>query len=158
MEPSAVVRAVPNVCYSLEFSATLTRWKGKRKVMKRHVEAARDMLEDTWFWQEWLASTMRDAAENEVEEFLGVCVDAYGTPPVLDIVVELDPAPKKTRRNPEGHNEITGVISWRSIPAGDKALEDAIEWRLGDRLSNYGIQNESEGWICFFSPGTLTIQ
>lgn len=150
-----MVRAVPNVTYSLEFSATLTRWKGKRKVFKQHVVAAREIIEDVYFWQEWLASTMRDAVEEEVEGFLGVCVDSYNVPPVLDIVVELDPAPKKTRRNPEGHNEITGVISWRSVPAGDKALENAVEWRLGDRLSNYGIQDEKEGWICFFHPGTL---
>lgn len=145
------MHAAPSVKYSLEFSATLSRWKGKRKVQKHHVQAARRILEDIHFWHEWLGSTMRDATEAEIEDFLGVTVDSRGFPAILDISVDLDPPSKRNR------NEITGVISWRSIPTSETALENAVEWRLGDRMSQYGIQNDDGGWVCTFQPQTLTI-
>ncbi len=157
LEPSAIVQARPNTVYSLEFSSHLARWSRKHGVKVRHVEAARAILNDPWFWMEWLESTMRDATEDMLGNFFDVGVNTHGAPPVLDIRVDLDPPGKRTRRNPEGHNEITGVISWRSIPASEKSMGTAIEWRLGDRLSQYGIQSETDGWTCFFTPGTLTI-
>jgi hypothetical protein len=157
LEPSVMVQARPNTVYSLEFSADLVRWSRRNTVKKRHVDAARGILGDPWFWTDWLESTMRDATEEMLGDLFEVGVNAHGAPPVLDIHVELDPPPKRTRRNPQGHNEITGVVTWRSIPASEVSMENAIDWRLGDRLSMYGIQSETDGWSCYFHPGTLTI-
>lgn len=156
-DPSIIVHTLPTANYSLEFCASLMQCKGKRKVLMKHVESAREALENNSFWKEWLEYTMRDSVHTDIENSLGVCMKSKNIPPVLNIIVELDPIYKKSRRDPEGHNQITGVISWRSIPTDEKALEDAIGWRLGDWLCQYGIQDENQGWICFFFPGTLTV-
>lgn len=157
LEPSMMIRADPTTEYVLEFSANVSRWNSKKSVKKQHVEGARRSLESDLFWEEWLESTMKDAMEETVGEFLDVSIHTHKMPPVLDITIELDPPGKKTRRNPEGHTEITGVISWRSIMVSEKSIENAIEWRLGDRLNMYGIQDEQEKWSCYFHPGTLLI-
>ena len=156
-EPSIMMHTVPTANYSLEFRATLMHCKGKRKVLMRHVESARESLENTSFWQGWLEYTMRDAVNTEIENLLGTCVKCKNVPTVLNIIVELDPASKKTHHNPEGHNYITGVIRWRSVLASDKAIDSAVNWWLGNKLFHYGIQHEKEGWICFFHPGALVV-
>ena len=145
---SKIVR--PTCRYSLEFTAEVMRWDRWKSVKRRHVEQSRVMLGSEYFWSEWLSSSMRDAVEDDFEKTLGLQDIRFETlPPIFDIDVELDPISKKKR------NEITGVISWRSLKVDEGMLEEAIEWRLGDRLSHYGICDERERWSCFFHPGTL---
>ena len=145
---SKIVRPVRK--YSLEFTAEVARWDRWKSVKRRHVERSRAMLENSFFWEEWLSSSMRDAMEDDFSRSLGVEDIHFETlPPIFDIQIDLDPMSKKKR------NEITGVISWKSVMVDTEMLEEAIEWRLGDRMSHYGINDENERWSCFFTPGTL---
>lgn len=146
VEPSVQLNASPNTIYSLEFSGEIVCWK-RKKIKGKQIKESRNILEDSFFWQEWLDATMQDATEECVGDFLGVSVSSKSSPPVLDIVVDLDPITKK--------NEITGVVSWRSISIPEKAITNAVEWRLGDRMCHYGIQNEKEKWSCLIYPGVL---
>lgn len=154
---AAKEHTLPTANYSLEFRATLMQCKGGHKVLMRHVESARNSLENTSFWQGWLEYTMRDAVDTEIENLLGSCVKCKNAPPVLNISVELNPVSKKSRRNPDAHNYITGIIRWRSVLASDKAIDSAVQLWLGNNLFHYGIQHEKEGWVCFFHPGALVV-
>lgn len=151
-EPSLRVNAVSTMSYSLPFRVCIERWKKKHKVRMHHFIGARRMLKDIFLWEDWLGSTMRDAAQDTIEDFLGISVNPENLPEVVDICIEIDPIQKKS------YNKITGVIHWRSIAVNKKRLDHAINWRLGDRMCQYGIQNDEEKWICFFHPGLVIME
>lgn len=72
-----------------------------------------------------------------------------------DIVLKLDPRVKRTGEGIE-HTRISGKVSWRSIPTDPASLKAAIQWRLGDRMAMYGLQDEEERWSYIFNPGEVT--
>ena len=111
------------------------------------VETALHMCKSPHTWQPYLESVMSDAWT--------IYSTSQGdkTPKriqfqVNHIVVHLNPT--------ETTCVYEGTVFWsgRYIPLD--ALGEAIEWRINDRMSMYGIQDEEEGWITTITAGKVT--
>jgi len=144
-----------NTFYTLRFSGQVIRWDDKKEVRSKHMRHARYDLENFHNWDEWLASTMRDAVMIEVEKSTGKSITFDSDPPVSDISIHLDHRVKRNSLNPFAHTFITGSVSWRSISTNAASMKSAVEWRLGDRMSQYGLMDEDERWQFIFTPGDL---
>ncbi len=145
-----------NTIYSLRFTGQVIRWNQHKEVRSKHMRHARDDLENYHDWYEWLSSTMRDAVMIEVEKTTGKSISFTSDPPVADIVVMMDPRVKRNSLSPQAHTFITGVVQWRSIATNSEAMTAAVAWRLGDRMSQYGLKDEDEGWQFLFTPGDMS--
>jgi hypothetical protein len=154
-EVEVVLPSTLNTIYTLQFTGNVVRWQDHKEVRSSHVRHARDDLQNYHDWDQWLGNTMRDAIVNECEKVTGKTVRLKSDPAVTDIVLKLDPRVKRTGFSTE-HTRISGTISWRSIPTDSASLKAAIEWRLGDRMAMYGLQDEDERWSYIFSPGEVT--
>jgi hypothetical protein len=154
-EAELVLPSTLNTVYTLQFTGNVVRWQDHKEVRSSHMRHARYDLEHYHDWQEWLRYTMRDAIVNECERVTGKTIHLKSEPAVADIVLKLDPRVKRTGFSTE-HTRISGTISWRSIPTESASLKAAIQWRLGDRMAMYGLQDEEERWSYIFSPGEVT--
>ena len=154
-EVELILPSTLNTVYTLQFTGNVVRWKDYKEVRSSHMRHARDDLEHYHNWDEWLSSTMCDAIVNEFERATGKTIQPKSQPAVTDIVLKLDPRVKRTGVGLE-HTRISGKVSWRSIPTDPVSLKAAVEWRLGDRMAMYGLQDEDEKWTYIFSPGDVT--
>jgi hypothetical protein len=156
-EAELILPSTLNTVYTLHFTGNVVRWKDHKEVRSSHMRHARYDLEHYHNWGEWLGYTMRDAIVNECERATGKTIRLKSEPAVTDIVLKLDPRVKRSGFSTE-HTRISGTISWRSIPTDSASLKAAIEWRLGDRMAMYGLQDEDERWSYIFSPGELSFE
>jgi hypothetical protein len=150
-----ILPSTMDTVYTMRFSGNVVRWKEEKEVRSKHVRHARYDLEEYHNWEEWLGWTMRDALVNEYEKATGKNVHIKCEPPVSDFVLKLDPRVKRDKVGGDGHTHISGVITWRSVTTEPSALKAAVEWRLGDRMAFYGLQDEEEKWTYIFSPGEV---
>jgi opacity protein-like surface antigen len=155
-EVELTISSTMNTIYTLKFTGFVTRWDDHKEVRSQHVRHARYDLENTHEWGEWLGATMRDALINECEKFTGKIVHMKSDPPVADIVLTLDPRIKKKHFYDESYKKINGTVQWRSVSTDSSAMRGAVDWRLGDRMSYYGLEDEKEKWAYIFSPGEIT--
>lgn len=155
-EVEVVLPSTMNTVYTLRFSGNVIRWKDYKEVRSMHVRHARYDLENKHDWEEWLRYTMRDALVNECERATGQTVHMKSEPPVANIVITLDPRVKRYQFAENSHTKISGTLQWRSVATDSVAMRAAVDWRLGDRMAYYGIQDEEERWTYIFNPGEIT--
>lgn len=155
-EVEVILPSTMNTVYTLRFSGSVIRWKDYKEVRSMHMRHARYDLENKHDWEEWLRPTMRDALVNECERATGHTVHMKSDPPVADIVLTLDPRIKRQSCSDTSYTKISGTLQWRSVATDSAAMRAAVDWRLGDRMSYYGLQDEEERWTYLFSPGDIT--
>jgi hypothetical protein len=153
-----VLPSTMTTVYTLRFTGNVIRHRESKEVRSKHMRHARDDLEHNHEWDEWLGWTMRDAIVNEFETKTGQEIHTRDAAPVTDIKVVLDPRIKRSGIMPDAHTRISGVITWRSVATEPSALRAAVDWRLGDRMAFYGLQDEEEGWSYIFSPGQIVAE
>jgi hypothetical protein len=160
-EPSRMTFILPstmNTVYTMRFTGIVVRWKEEKEVRSKHVRHARYDLEESHNWGEWLRWTMRDAVVNEFEKATGQEIHPKSQPPVTDFVLKLDPRMKRDKLGGDSHTRISGVITWRSVATEPSALKAAVQWRLGDRMAFYGLQDDIEKWSYIFTPGEVLVE
>ena len=122
--------------YTLNFSCSFSsNDQEKPTILLSWVKEAKANLANANFWQEWIEATMKDAnAEQEGDVKIQTITL---TPAVAD-------------------GSFTGSITWTAPAVHIEAIEEAVEWRIGDRMCFYAFQEED--WHCYIHPeDTVTI-
>jgi hypothetical protein len=149
-----------STCYVLKVRCEVVKFesdgesasKEGKRLRRAHIYEAQDQLSSPDFWWEWLSSTMRDAVE---ASFPNIPYDSwsYREPQIADISVRLslNPHHPNSRR-------FRVTVRWNSTAVSPQALGQAVEWRIGDRMSQYGCGDEEAGWRCFIVPALTKIR
>jgi len=131
----------------LERKEKLRKAYEKRQVIldREYLRAKHELLdvENTWKSQ-WLLYTMKDVKEDLLEEDDEEEDDGKEEDdeiPLKNIEIKIES---------EKDGEIRGTLTWTSLAAPLEKVQKNVDWRLGDRLCNYGITGDS--WILNFNP------
>jgi hypothetical protein len=127
-------------------------YEKRQAILKReYLRAKHELLdvENTWKSQ-WLLYTMKDVKEDLLEEDDSDDEDSDDGKeeddeiPLKDIEIKIES---------EKDGEIRGTLTWTSLAAPLEMMQKNVDWRLGDRLCNYGIMGDS--WILNFNPENI---
>jgi hypothetical protein len=121
---------------------------------KAHVQSAIEDIQNPNSWAPFLETLMTDAVQEElIKELKKKHVYFAADLSCTDIKIHLEER--------HLHNQAArykGYISWKSaLCSSAKILERAIQWHIGNRMSRYGIYNDSEKWCATINPGTLHV-
>lgn len=122
--------------YTLPFEVSVHDMSGDISASPSYLQivAARLMLEETDTWQPYLDAAFRASG--------AVRPDLYN----LEIRLLTDDDAK-----------MAGVLSWIGPSALHAVLRRNLDWFLNDRMAQYGLQSEPEGWWASVTAGTLRI-
>ena len=123
--------------YTLKFSCSFSSNDEKKPTIQLSwAKEAKESLYDPDFWYEWIEATMKDACEEESVSEGDIDIQT----------ITLTPA--------SANGSFEGSITWTSKTEVDKEfVEEAVEWRIGDRMCFYAFQEED--WHCYIHPGEL---
>lgn len=128
--------ASKNQEYHLPFTAYLMPTE-KEKLSDYDKEDAQRLIEHDADWKEYLKSAMRDTLDKEV--------------PVKNVLVVI----KSEKDNGADETTFTGVVAWKSVACDLGELQDQLNWYIGDRMSQYEMENED--WHVFIKPGKVAL-
>lgn len=132
MAPQSPPRATASKRYTLSFVAMLVNKRHPNSALsKEKKEDAKEAIENA-SWREYLTSSMKGADVDEVS---------------LKILSQEDAEEKGVGRV----TNFKGEVSWTSRSMDMAELEEEIQWWIGDRMSQYEI--DEPGWHIFFTPG-----
>lgn len=116
--------------YILRFQTTVHRVDDGMAWRRRHVRAAIQELRDPFTWSDYICSAFQQAG--------------LPSPPIYNL---------RCRIQEVTDNYIYGSVTWLASAVIDMhGLADALEWFIGDRMAQYGLQNDEEGWFGITLP------
>jgi hypothetical protein len=116
--------------YILRFQTSVHRVDDGTAWRRRHVRMAVQELRDPFTWSDYIGAAFQQAGLH--------------SPPLYNL---------RCRIQEVADNYIYGCVTWLAPTTDDPhALTDALEWFIGDRMAQYGLQNEDEGWFGITLP------
>ena len=134
--------------YTMPFTCNLIR-TDEAAPSKKLVAYARREIEDA-NWGEYLSATMRDA----VKEKYSSAKSEYVHLEDWEITLSSSTTQEK---DPKGlsYTVYNGVLTWTSVTCPLKRVQEEIDWRIGDRMSMYEIDNDK--WHVYIEPGKVAV-
>jgi hypothetical protein len=152
--------AVPNpklerewVRYRMTFTATVLPLDGEEELSRGQIHAARVAVRDQETWSEYIHPMMRDALETEFLKLHDLDISLRDSPPANLVNVRL----YKSINDAHPPNKMRGRVVWSSLECDLACLGSAAAWRIGDRMAQYGVMDEQEGWWVHITPGKITV-
>ncbi len=142
--------------YKLNFTASITpAGECSKDDFKDMIERFMDLISNPGtFTDNWLQTTMGDVVPNEESDDENSLYD-FNYQKVSNVEVDIWDE-QQTFEDGEHQFVCQGTLSWTSIAVEKEDLEVAIDWRLGDRFSNYGMLDDD--WYASFTPGELEVE
>lgn len=116
--------------YILRFQTTVHRVDDGTAWRRRHVRMAMTELRDPFTWSDYISAAFQQAG--------------LPSPPIYNL---------RCRIQEVTDNYIYGTVTWLASAVIDmRGLADALEWFIGDRMAQYGLQDDEEGWFGITLP------
>jgi hypothetical protein len=123
--------------YILRFQTTVVRVDDATSWRRRHVRHAVEQLREPTTWSDYISAAFKQAGNTTVE------------PALFSF---------KVRIHEVTDNFIRGTLTWIGSAVEDPAkLVDGLEWFIGDRMAQYGLQDDEEGWFGITLPTYVRI-
>lgn len=122
-------------------------WEAVKR--RKMVSTEQELLDVEGTWKaQWLKYLMEDVKEDIVWE---------GEGETLDIPIPLENIKIVfTSKNPD-ELTMSGTLTWTSAAVPVKMMQDAIDWRLGDRMRYYGFEDDTKT-TAEFEPGMVSLE
>ncbi len=123
--------------YILRFQTTVVRIDDATAWRRRHVRHALQQLREPSTWSDYIIAAFKQAG------------DLTSDPALFSF---------KTKIHEVTDNFIRGTLTWIGPAVEDSAkLVDGLEWFIGDRMAQYGLQDDDEGWFGITLPTYVRI-
>jgi hypothetical protein len=123
--------------YILRFQTTVVRVDDATAWRRRHVRHAVEQLREPTTWSDYISAAFKQAG------------DLTSDPALFSF---------KTKIHEISDNFIRGTLTWIGSAVEDPAkLVDGLEWFIGDRMAQYGLQDDDEGWFGITLPTYVRI-
>jgi len=139
--------------YRLKFTFEVFCYEEGKDTTQEMVDEALAMCKSKGIWQPYLETTMEDAVTDLIQSG-GEDHDFYPLE-----YPHIRASKIRIKMRPTQHLGLfTGFIEWSGPKIEMETLGEAVEWRIGDRMSGYEIQSEAGGWATSIQPGRLTFE
>ena len=146
--PPIAIPSLTLITYTLPFTANLICTDEAMPSEKLQLRG-RHELEDA-NWGEYLYATMRDASVPKYSSEKGKHVDMED----WDVTISSSVTQQK---DPKGffYTVYSGTLTWTSLSCPLERVQEEIDWRIGDRMSMYEIDDDD--WHVYIEPGTVSV-
>lgn len=124
--------------YVLPFEVVVARLND-RPVRSRHLGQAHQECEDPHTWYDYLESALKQARGD-----LPTLQDEQ----IYNLSAKISQVDEDT---------LIGSVTWIAPVVGEQLLQEAINWCVGDRMAQYGLQDETQGWWGLVKPGRVRL-
>jgi hypothetical protein len=139
--------------YSLSFTVEINSTHRNRvSLTKNQSAAAKEAILDPETWRPFLEAMMTQALQKEVASRGSPTPYFTRDVPCPNIQVTLEEADKyKISGRYRGH------VEWQSAMCNPEEVGRAAAWHIGDRMAQYGLQNDEQSWWAEVHPVGLHV-
>jgi hypothetical protein len=134
--------------YSLSFTVEINSTHRNRvSLSKNQSAAAKEAIMDPESWRPFLEATMTQSLEKDIAGRRGQTTYFTRDVPCVNIHVTLEEADKY-----KISGRYRGRVEWHAAMCTPELVGQAAAWHIGDRMAQYGLQNEEQSWWAEVHP------